>query len=104
MNDFESSSLMGSLDSAEKIIGAAILTHHDCVIHWLPAPATHPMVLAAVRHSGRHADDHQPGFMTSNGRFLDRSEAFYIAAGARQLKNTKGKFVGRELYTEDLAW
>jgi hypothetical protein len=83
-----------------RIVAAAIF--HGATIS-LPPPARHHTVLQTMSIvMGVDAIQVRPeneGFLTSDGRFVNRVEAYYIAWRAGQLK--EGKQVP-ELYSEDL--
>jgi hypothetical protein len=89
----------------ERIVAAAIQRGG---ISWeLPPPARHHNVIAIMPRDADgyydRAGDVQ-GFVTSEGRFVDRRSAMFIAEAAHQLKrrDTPGSYQGPDLYSEDL--
>jgi hypothetical protein len=83
----------------ERIVAAAILWEDRHPI-WLPAPARHHNVLHLIHYIT--LVDHvfgAQGFMTSEGRFVEREEAGQIALAAGQTDKLKW---GPDLYSEDL--
>jgi hypothetical protein len=68
------------------------------LIFTLPRPWRHPHIL----HHPQCPEHPEQGFLTSNGRFVDRKEAFRIAAACDQLLKPEEKYVGGDLFTEDL--
>lgn len=88
-----------SISKPEIIVAAAV--YHGCVIS-LPRPARHHTILHTLDAMGIDAikihGDNQ-GFITSEGRYVNRVEAFGIAYRAKQLiTNSKGP----QLFSEDL--
>jgi len=88
-------------NSARRIVAAAV--YYGAVIS-LPPPARHHTILQSM--SITMGIDHEQmgealqGFLTSDGQYVNRVEAFYIAYKAGQLKrNTSGR---PELFSEDL--
>lgn len=84
----------------EKITAAAVL--HGAAIS-LPPPARHHTILQTMDLQ-MHIDTTTvlptaQGFVTSEGRFVNRVEAYYIAWSAGQLKEPKQT---PTLYSEDL--
>ncbi len=66
-----------------------------------PKPARHHHILHQI--FGARAQDKGQGFVTSTGRYVDRAEAWLIAAAAGQLlphAPTDGR--GGRLYSEDV--
>lgn len=63
-----------------KIISCAVCDY-DGIIYSLPAPARHPHILNT--HGG--LADCTQGFLTSEGRFVARDEAWKIAEAAGQI-------------------
>lgn len=90
-----------SSDTKRRIVAAAV--YHGAIIS-LPPPARHHTILHSMILTMGIDDekliDPQQGFLTSDGQYVNRVEAFYIAQKAGQLKrNTSGR---PELYSEDL--
>lgn len=87
---------------AEKIVAAAI--QYDGITFSLPQPARHGQVMHSVEAAGCLNPDAMAhacqGFITSEGRFVNRQEARYIAHKAGQNPKTTGS--SRDLYSEDL--
>lgn len=88
-----------SLTKPELIVAAAV--YHGCVIS-LPKPARHHTILHSLSLMGIDAmlihGDNQ-GFITSEGRYVNRVEAFGIAYKAEQIpRGSKGP----QLFSEDL--
>lgn len=89
--------------TSERIVAAAIF-HGACVS--LPPPARHHTVLnfmatimeidTALIHPVNQ------GFLTSKGRFVNRTEAFYIADRMGQIIEKTGNQGEPTLYSEDL--
>lgn len=73
----------------------------DGVVWQLPAPARHRHVLWALDHvlPGRAIEAHDQGFVTIDGRYVDRVEGARLALAAGQVTELKW---GSELYSEDL--
>ena len=90
---------------SERIEQAAILL--DGTIHTLPRPARHGDVMAmhgAVNRRWALADGEQ-GFTTSEGRFVERDEAYRIAKAAGQIIARQDGHIntnGGDLFSEDL--
>lgn len=84
-----------------RIVAAAI--YFGAVIS-LPPPARHHTILQSMLFTMGIGDEkiaeYLQGFLTSDGQYVNRVEAFYIAHKAGQLKrNSSGR---PELYSEDL--
>jgi hypothetical protein len=88
-------------------IVAAAIKFGDLVC-WLPAPARHHDILRAVKRvfHGRTDEGFRlevQGFMTDDGRFLGREEAYSHAHNCKQLLERKpGQYNGIELFSEDV--
>lgn len=87
-------------NSEERIVAAAI--QWDGVAYSLPRPARHGQVLHSL-HSV--LDENQlayasQGFITSDGRFVNRVQALQIAHRAKQIIRKTGG--DRDLYSEDV--
>ena len=79
----------------EKIICAAIKTS---IIHSVPQPLRHSDIMCSLDfESLRNA---KQGFLTNEGRFVNRIEAFNIAKAAGQIIHKDD--LTNELYTEDM--
>lgn len=88
----------------ERIVAAAIQV--EGVTISLPIPARHGQVIAAANamHLPDHALDRAcQGFLTSEGRFVNRVQAMQIAhiAGQEQLRPYRDRHQ-RDLFSEDL--
>ena len=86
----------------ERIAAAAV---YEGVIISLPPPARHHTILYSLNHAlGSHLiGPNQQGFVTSTGRYVNRTEAYYIAERAGQLlPRPADGYQGNELYSEDL--
>ena len=83
-----------------RIVAAAV--HHGATVS-LPPPARHHTILQSMDMiMGIDTTKVQPseqGFITDEGRFVNRVEAFYIAWKADQLMKPTN---GPELFSEDL--
>ena len=85
-------------NSPEHIIAAAFIG--GGVTFSIPKPARHSDLFSAM--SVLIPPEHQ-GFLTSEGRFVDRTEAYQIAATNGQLAGrAAGQYDGNELFSEDL--
>ncbi len=84
----------------EKIVAAAV---HAYGATWsLPRPARHHNVLRAIDEAGLDAIAPGPsaqGFLTSEGRFVDRQTAVQLAIKAGQIEKPKWP---PDLFSEDL--
>ena len=92
-------------DTSERIVAAA-LRSINMVVHTLPPPARHHTIIQVMHEAVPYsARDCEQGFVTSEGRFVDRHIAWLLAVGAGQLD---GRFERRnsegcnELFSEDL--
>lgn len=86
----------------ERIVAAAVF--HGCTIS-LPPPARHHTILnfmaTIMEIDARQVAPSNQGFLSNKGRFLNRTEAFYIAQREGQIiKKTGGN--APALYSEDL--
>lgn len=83
-----------------RIVAAAI--YHGATIS-LPPPARHHTILQSMsivlKVDAVQVRPENEGFLTSDGRFVNRVEGYYIAWKAGQLKESK---VVPELFSEDL--
>jgi PHP family Zn ribbon phosphoesterase len=90
-------------DPKETIVAAAI--YHGATIS-LPPPARHHTILNFMATiMGLDATKVQPvneGFLTSKGRFVNRTEAYYLAHRHGQIINKSGNADEPTLYSEDL--
>ncbi|NQT91469.1 MAG: hypothetical protein HQ559_01815 [Lentisphaerae bacterium] len=80
---------------------AAIRRRKDDKVWSLPRPARHGDVIGAVYDEvgGPVGDRYEQGFVTDDGRFVGRREAFLIARHAGQIVNDEAHDI---LFTEDL--
>ena len=87
----------------ESIVAAAVF--HGCIFS-LPAPARHHTILnsLSVVLGIESAQVHQAnqGFLTSSGRFVNRTEAYYIAHRQNQILPSQSAKVIPELFSEDI--
>lgn len=91
----------------ETIVGVAIKMHSGSVAS-LPRPARHLDLLIDLQRCGQREgpapegahDSAGRGFLTSEGRFVDRMEAASIAIAAGQV--TRVAWPSRGLYSEDV--
>lgn len=88
---------------------ALIITHvavkFDDVIYIYASPKRHHDVLHLMHALGIECDGtEEQGFYTNQGTFLDRKQAFYVAAYNGQLNRDPdpSKYQGNELFSEDL--
>lgn len=85
------------------IVAAAVF--HGSVIS-LPRPARHHTILQSMDIvMGIDTTTVPPsaqGFLTSEGKFVNRIEAFYVAWKADQIMKTDNPKQGPELFSEDL--
>lgn len=88
---------------AETIVAAAVF--HGCTIS-LPPPARHHTILHSLTLvMGDLAAEVHPanqGFLTSTGRFVNRTEGYYIASRADQIIHKSGNAGEPTLYSEDM--
>lgn len=88
--------------TSERITAAAIRFHGTVVS--LPPPARHHHCIRAAVHVGY--DDwrpgHEQGFITSDGRFVDREEALRIATAAGQIIDDDSTRPHIGLFSEDV--
>lgn len=84
----------------ERVIVASAV-RLDGAVWQLPAPARHHHVLWALDQvlPGRAIEAHDQGFVTVDGRYVDRLEGAQLALAAGQVTGLKW---GSELYSEDL--
>lgn len=84
----------------ETIVSAAIQDERS-IIYSMPKPKRHhDIIYAMVRARIKESDDHKKGFLTSEGRFVDRVEGLEIAEAADQIPGSQAGFT--KLYTESL--
>lgn len=77
----------------ERVVAVAV--RYNGLLVTLPTPARHPDILRPLYEMTKHivaAEDQ--GFMTSGGRFVDRTEAARIAQAARQIVAAGAVFRG----------
>lgn len=82
-----------------RILAAAIKLADGEVVS-VPQPARHPSVILLCEAQGKSLSGSVQGFVTSEGRFVDRHEAYEIAERARQLI-PRPHVVGK-LFSEDV--
>jgi hypothetical protein len=81
-----------------KIVAAAIM--HQGVLHTLPLPARHHDVIKVIwKLIGKMVTCEIQGFVTDEGKFVNRTEAGVIAIASGQLTALPHP---PELYSEDL--
>ena len=87
----------------ERVVAAAV--YHGVVVS-LPPPARHHTIMhfmsAAMKIDTATVAEVNQGFITSTGRFVNRTEAYYIAFKAGQLKHQQQPDSSPELFSEDL--
>lgn len=87
----------------ERIVAAAVF--HGCTIS-LPPPARHHTILnfmaTTMGIDTKQVHPVNQGFLTSTGRFVNRSEAYYIAWNQKQILSKTGNKDVPTLYSEDL--
>lgn len=83
----------------ETIEMAAIRYPETGLIFTMPMPAHHRDIKAAYTH--KHKKFSEKGFITSEGRFVDRYEGYEIAINAGQYRGTK-KAKSGELHSENV--
>lgn len=84
----------------ERITAAAILDDHGAPV-FLPPPARHHTIIGHMVAAGNATPiAGAQGFMTSEGRFVDRTEGLRIAIAAAQIIRKHHSF--DTLYSEDL--
>ena len=90
------------MTDAPTITGVAIKDSEGRVIA-LPAPRRHGGLFALAAFMGQDFADAEQGFMTSEGRFVAREEAYTIASEAGQLisRYQPGR-MGPLLFSEDV--
>lgn len=82
----------------EKIVSAAIFMGG---IVSLPPPARHHTIMQTmdiVMHLSHLVQPYDQGFLSSDGRYLNRVEAYYLALKAKQIEPKSVP----ELFSEDL--
>ena len=84
-----------------RILAAAIKLVDGRVLS-VPQPARHPSVILLAQKERLSLSGSTQGFITSEGRFVDRLEAFKIAGAAGQLLPGWEKLSGQWLYSEDV--
>jgi hypothetical protein len=77
--------------------GIVVLGHRHGQVIWTVASLTG---LRTVTFAEDAVGEHEQGFLTSTNRFVDRKEAYKIAALAGQIKNID--YSNPDLYSEDL--
>lgn len=83
--------------AVERIVAVAIIAHGRT--YSLPSPYRHTDVILDMQSQGIYKSSEQ-GFLTSTGRFVDRSAAKLIARCAGQIKQPEPE--GDKLYSEDI--
>lgn len=102
-DDVRGMAALANAELQERIVAAAVF--HGSTIS-LPPPARHHTILATMALSlkiepGAVPPENQ-GFLTSKGRFVNRTEAYYLAWSAKQILNKTGNKDEPVLYSEDL--
>lgn len=77
------------------------------VVCYIPAPHRHHHIIHSLSKSfngrtDKGYNEEVQGFITSNGVFMDRKEAYKHACLCGQLNRQPGGYNGDELYSEDL--
>lgn len=87
----------------EKIAAAAVF--HGCTFS-LPPPARHHTILgfmaAVLGIDCMSIDPVNQGFITSKGRFVNRTEGYYLAHRAGQIIHKSGNQMEPTLFSEDM--
>lgn len=83
---------------AEKIIAAAMRKGE--VVFSVPQPGRHHTIFHALDAVGMDLDEDNQGFLTSDGRFVDRVDGLRIATEAGQIIQKHGK--PDMLFSEDM--
>lgn len=104
LEDFrnKAKTILGKGKPEEFIVAAAI--HHGGIIS-LPKPARHHTILQTLdteMQIGGVINPQQQGFITSTGRYVNRTEAWYIALAAGQITRKTSGEDSPNLYSEDL--
>lgn len=85
--------------------GIAHITHvaikYKDVVYSLAAPDRHHHVLRVIHKKHKSTAFNEQGFLTNEGKFVTREEAFVIAKAAAQIRDIT-KTVSSELFSEDL--
>lgn len=90
----------------ERIVAAALKIGE--VVYSVPRPGRHHTIMHALARSDeRHWLEHglgreEQGFLTSEGRFVDRMEAALIAVSAGQAKASEVSIRGNQLFSEEV--
>lgn len=100
---------MSKIMGSERIVAAAVRTANtihggDLIISQAP-PARHHTILHPLHDmlGGRNGRPSDTGFLTSTGRYVNRSEALVIATAAGQrIPRQPGQYDGPDLFSEDL--
>ena len=82
----------------ERIAAAACLD--GCLVLTLPRPARHHDILHTMYDAGLDPNVAKQGFLTSEGRFVDRMLACTLAQRAGQIVKKHGP--DNELFSEDM--
>ena len=85
----------------EKIVVAAIRDVATGLVFSLPKPKRHHDILHAAAALHRPLKQHEQGFLTSFGRYVDRVEAANLALTAKQVRDHV-LISPPHLYSEDL--
>lgn len=84
-------------------IACAAIRYDDIGVLALPAPARHHHVIWArlfIDGQSSHPPKANQGFLTTEGRFVDRVEGLALATAAGQIEKKEGN--PHELYSEDM--
>ncbi len=86
---------------ADVITGVAILTKAGEMIS-LPKPYRHHNIFALAAFMGINLDDGSQGFVTTNGAFVNRTEAQRLVMAHGQENRRSGNAESKELFSEDV--
>lgn len=86
---------------ADVITGVAILGKAGAMVA-LPKPHRHHHIYALAAFLGLDLDNGRQGFVTSNGSFVDRREAFRLVSTHGQTSRRSGNSNSEELFSEDV--
>lgn len=83
------------------ITGVAILTKAGAMIS-LPRPHRHHHIFALASFLGIDMNEGRQGFTTTNGAFVNRTEAQRLAIAHGQENRRSGNADSKELFSEDV--
>lgn len=94
---------MTEVPEQERIVAAAIKSDASGIVYHVEAPGRHHNVIAIMPRVGEgpKRECGEQGFLTSSGRFVDRTEGLAIAKAANQIIRRCGGD-SDELFSENL--